>query len=168
MAEKMMKRLRDETTSAEHEQELMKRHKSFNQIISLLDEDEEEPNQDLSSFITTLQQELFSEQLCSSSNPLHEEPDLHSPNAIEITLMSNEGSEDGHQSDMERIMRHLVEASDDELGIDPCHENRVCEDDQSDLGSVNGGGSGQFSLEMWEIEDETANFYTLLQSEMFQ
>ncbi|KAK9116784.1 hypothetical protein Sjap_015731 [Stephania japonica] len=166
MAGKIMKRFRDETKIAEDEQELMKRHKSYNQIISLLDEDEEEPNQDLSSFITTLQQELFSE-LCSSPDPL-QEPDVHTSNAIEITLMSNEGSEDDHQSDMERIMRHLVEASDDELGIDPCNKNRVGEDDQSDLGSVSGGGSDQFLLEMWEIEDEKANFYTLLQSEMFQ
>ncbi|KAF8399450.1 hypothetical protein HHK36_015315 [Tetracentron sinense] len=162
MAETPLKRQREETQV--EDEESSKHHKSYNHILSLLEADEEEPNQDISSLVSTLQQEL-------SSGPLLEptsESDPDNP-TVTTTLDSISSSPilfkgDEEEADKESVIRHLLEASDDELGI-PHRETRVDgeEDDES-----NDGGFGLSLCDgLWEFEDETANYYTLLQSEIF-
>ncbi|KAK9107674.1 hypothetical protein Syun_023685 [Stephania yunnanensis] len=193
-----LKRVREDEDQ-QQQVEMMKRQKSYTQILSLLDEEEEEPNQDVSSFITTLQQELspFSS---SEENP---KPDLVgeycfdeqpgstiSNTTTKLTTALNsctsfdssfvEFGDDGEgESNKERVMiRHLLEASDDELGI-------PTERSDGEIVRVGGGGGGgdgdgddcysgggggvelSFCDGLWEFEDETANYYALLQSQLF-
>ena len=61
MAESSQKRCREEEETQQGEAET-KRQCSFHHILSILESDEEDPTQDLSSLITTLQQEVFSPQ----------------------------------------------------------------------------------------------------------
>lgn len=177
MAETPLKRQREETTQLENNgEDYFKRQKSYNDILSLLEEEEDEPNQDLSSLITTLQQELSSES-GSDPNPFStREADPENPNtassssssaAVEDYTCSSSNSplvlkEDEPEEEKERVMRHLLEASDDELGI----PNREVGFDGDD--GFNGGDIG-FSVTqgLWELEDEAANYYALLQSELF-
>lgn len=139
------------------EMEITKRHKnSYNQILSILDDntedEQQETTQDLTDFFTALQQEL------SSSDPL---PEL----AGKPDQTVKEETEDG---DKERVIRHLLEASDDELGI----PNRVADGDGDGGGDddVLAGEEGGFPVALcdglWELEDEAANYYTLLHSEL--
>ncbi|XP_059648863.1 uncharacterized protein LOC132294870 [Cornus florida] len=175
MEETSSKRQRDETHVAEdYCYEDTKRHKSsYNQILSLLEDEEEEyyyePNQDLSSILTTLQQELSSDS--TNPDPLFfsdfqtDVPDNHHHTvgttasdcgpATSHGVLLHEGEEG------ERVMRRLLEASDDELGIPPRDGGG---DDE-----INGGDCATFSLcnGLWDIEDEAANYYSLLQSELF-
>ncbi|CAB4295205.1 unnamed protein product [Prunus armeniaca] len=168
-----------------------KRQKSYNHILSLLDEEEEEPSQDLSSIITTLQQELSSD---SAAEPLTAFPNSDADQeinqssgstaatAFEGYASSSSGSSspsssntnsgfmkegDEQEDDGERVMRHLLEASDDELGI-PQREEVSGFDDAEDAG-FNGLMMDGFSFGdgLWELEDEAANYYTLVQSELF-
>lgn len=60
------------------------------------------------------------------------------------------------EGERERVMRHLLEASDDELGI-PNGEFLVGE----------GVDGVALSDALWELEDEAANYYTLFQSQLF-
>ncbi|XP_021807577.1 uncharacterized protein LOC110751412 [Prunus avium] len=183
------KRQREETLADDCEDP--KRHKSYNHILSLLDEEEEEPSQDLSSIITTLQQELSSD---SASEPLTAFPNSDADQeinqssastaatAFEGYASSSSGSSspsssntnsgflkegDEQEDDGERVMRHLLEASDDELGI-PQREELSGFDDAEDAG-FNGLMLDGFSFGdgLWELEDEAANYYTLVQSELF-
>lgn len=168
MAETPLKRQREETHV---EEEDSKRHKSYNHILSILDADEEEPTQDLSSLITTLQQELSSD---SSFDPVQcpasegdAENSITASATLECTSSSSSSStlvllKEGEEEDKEGFIRHLLEASDDELGI-PNREVRV---DDGEYGFHDGD---LFCLGnvLWELEDEAANFYTLLQSELF-
>ncbi|PON70374.1 zinc finger CCHC domain protein [Parasponia andersonii] len=176
MAETPLKRQREETQIENiGEEDCYKRQKSFSDILSLLDEEEEEPNQDLSSLMTTLQQELSSE---SGSDPNSfgtgetdpENPTTASSAAVEdytwasysnSPLVSKE-DEPEEEEEKGRVMRHLLEASDDELGIPNVEAGSGRE-----IG-FNGGDSG-FSVSegLWELEDEAANYYALLQSELF-
>ena len=82
MAEKTpSKHQREKTLSSDGDHvEETKRHKSYNHILSLLEAEEDEPNQDLSSLITTLQQELsdtFSDDPhpCPTSTTLEADPE---------------------------------------------------------------------------------------------
>ncbi|KAK0574026.1 hypothetical protein LWI29_017180 [Acer saccharum] len=175
MAETPSKRPREETQIDDVEE--TKRHKSYNHILSLLEAEEEEPTQDLSSLITTLQQELSSD---SVLNPI---PSQTADNDLESSLTTatvedsvansstssptSSCSKEDEEDDGQRVIRHLLEASDDELGIPNmdvvCAENGVYGD-----GDFNGGDV--FPLcdgLLWELEDEAANYYTLLQSELF-
>lgn len=172
MAETPSKRQREETQVEDFEEH--KRQKSYNHILSLLEAEEDEPTQDLSSIITTLQQELSSD---SGFDPLPftaSETDPENPNSAstaveEYTSSSSSSSslsevlskEDDKENDKERVMRHLLEASDDELGI----PNRELVLDGEN--GINGGDGFSFSDGLWEFEDEAANYYTLLQSELF-
>ncbi|KAB1994178.1 hypothetical protein ERO13_D13G073300v2 [Gossypium hirsutum] len=186
-AEPTPKRQREETQSSNEEHvEETKRHKSYNHILSLLEAEEDEPSQDLSPLITTLQQQLSSDSvldapfpLCQPATPSPSKPDKENATAAlsleDCTSATCSLKED--DDDKEQVIRHLLEASDDELGI----PNR--EDGDGD-GSGGGGDVGfeVFELEqgfnnggngfalcdgLWELEDEAANYYTLLQSELF-
>ncbi|XP_076888675.1 uncharacterized protein LOC143539158 [Bidens hawaiensis] len=61
--------------------------------------------------------------------------------------------------EQEKLMKHLFEASDDELGIPSMAVDDVSrgEDDVTGFGDIG----------LWELEDEVANYYTLVQSEQF-
>ncbi|KAF3974174.1 hypothetical protein ACB098_03G168000 [Castanea mollissima] len=182
MAETPLKRQREETQIEDYEES--KRHKSFNQIVSLLDAEEEEPNQDLSSLITTLQQELSSdsnshsifdplsfptaendpESLTTASSTMQDQnfTSSYSSSSSSPKVLSKEDGED----DKDRVIRHLLEASDDELGI-PNREVGLGVVYDVGVEGFNGGGGYPFCEGLWELEDEAANYYTLLQSELF-
>ncbi|KAK9116778.1 hypothetical protein Sjap_015725 [Stephania japonica] len=193
-----LKRVREDEDQKQ-QVEMMKRQKSYTQIQSILDEEEEEPNQDISSLITTLQQELSSSSTSSSSSPSpspspsEENPKPHlvgeyrfdEQSKLTPTTLNSCSSfdasfvgfgDDGEgESNKERVIRHLLEASDDELGIPTERSDgeivRVVgggDDDGYDC--YNGGGGGvelSFCDGLWEFEDETANYYALLQSQLF-
>ncbi|KAL5722713.1 hypothetical protein ACHQM5_006199 [Ranunculus cassubicifolius] len=151
-----------------HIEEESKRHKSscsgssYNQILSLLEDDEEEPNQDLSSLITSLQQEISTE--ITPNNNLNSS--LSSSPSLQGSSSFKDSSED--EDDKDRVIRHLLEASDDELGIPNGDEiGVVIGKDEDIFGSVGGGFELSLCDGLWEFEDETANYYTLLQSELF-
>lgn len=171
MAETPSKRQREETTQIMEEfGESFKRQKSYNEILSLLESEEDEPNEDLSSFITTLQQELSSEpesQTTPSSTVVEDYASASSSSSSSsfsscfspAVLKDHDDQEE--ENDKERVMRHLLEASDDELGI----PNRAVGFDED--GGFNGGDEFSLPQGLWELEDEAANYYTLLQSELF-
>ena len=179
MAETPLKRQREETQIEDYDES--KRHKSFNHIVSLLDAEEEEPNQDLSSLITTLQQELSSdsnshsifdplsfptaendpESLTTASSTMQDQNFTSSSSSSPKAL-----SKGGEEDDKERVIRHLLEASDDELGI-PNREGGVGVVYDFGVEGLNGGDGYSFCDGLWELEDEAANYYTLLQSELF-
>ena len=144
-----LKRAREEE-EIEIEGEDLKRQKSYKDIITLLEEDEDDPNEDLSAIISTLQEELSSGG--SASDPEPEKP-------------SSSGSEEEErEGEGEKVMRHLLEASDDELGI-PSTDGF-----DSATGGHADGGDLLFPIgeTLWEFEDhEAANYYNLLQSEIF-
>ncbi|GAB2280296.1 hypothetical protein Dimus_014937 [Dionaea muscipula] len=88
----------------------------------------------------------------------------------EYCSISSSGAKQGDDDDQEReegerekVMRHLLEASDDELGI-PNSDGRV-----EDMGVEKMDGGDLLGLDdgLWEIEDDAANYYALLQSEIF-
>ncbi|XP_004297314.1 PREDICTED: uncharacterized protein LOC101308457 [Fragaria vesca subsp. vesca] len=167
------KRPRDEAQETQMLEDPNKRQKSYNHILSLLDEDEEEPTQDLNSLITTLQQELSSDaltnpdQLCITSDASDasegynsSSSDSSSPSSSSALFLKEE-----EESSVERVMRHLLEASDDELGIPHMEAGNVFEDAEE----VFSFGDNGLSLcdGLWELEDEAANYYALVQSELF-
>lgn len=154
---------------------LSKRHRTYNHILSLLESEEDDSTQDLSSLITSLQQEITN--CASDSDTLLNQ---HSLTNTTTTTTTNSNLEDCSSSttkyssdmmeehdDKEGVMRHLLEASDDELGI----PNK--EDESLDLGEdgfkFNGGDMFSSICDglLWELEDEAANYYDLLQSQLF-
>ncbi|KAI4328415.1 hypothetical protein L6164_020772 [Bauhinia variegata] len=162
----------DEETQVEEwgSEEYSKRQKPYNHILSLLEADEEDPTQDLSPLITTLQQEITasvsdSETLFSSA----QENTITSTTATSIASDSSATLKEDEEDDKEKIMRHLLEASDDELGIPNRGEDQYGLMDFGGDGFNNNGSNGFSSLcdGLWELEDETANYYSLLQSELF-
>ncbi|XVF03365.1 hypothetical protein REPUB_Repub04eG0254800 [Reevesia pubescens] len=189
MAEQMLsKRQREETQSSDVEE--TKRHKSYNHILSLLEAEEDEPNQDLSSLITTLQQELSSHSGLNDPFPYpttnleadQENPTITTATAATTSTISCledytsatsllKEDEDNQDDDKEKVIRHLLEASDDELGIPNRKDGGVgvgVEVVEFDVeGFNNNGGINGFGDGLWELEDEAANYYTLLQSELF-
>ncbi|CAI9275858.1 unnamed protein product [Lactuca saligna] len=159
MADTQIKRLREDDQEQEQETifssevDITKRHKSsYNQILSILDENTEEEHQetsqDLTDFFTTLQHEL------SSSAPLPE-----------LIIESDQTVKEAGYDDKEMVIRHLLEASDDELGI----PNRVADgnggDDEVPTGE-DGGFPVALSDGLWELDDDAANYYTLFPSEV--
>lgn len=162
MAETQCKRQREEETQVEDGED-SKRHKTYNHILSLLEEDEDEANKDLSSIITTLQEELS----CDFSVPSFPFPETAIP-SFELSSSSSSPSstvilkEEEEEEDNERVIRHLLEASDDELGI-PQREIQVCDGDD-----IYGGNAfAECGDDIWQLEDEAANYYALLQAELF-
>ncbi|KAI3433056.1 uncharacterized protein J3R85_007245, partial [Psidium guajava] len=142
-AEDQMKRLKTSSSSCPH-----------NNILSFLDDqldDSQISSQDLSSLISSLQDELDSE---SEPSLLPSERELASPSS------SSPGEDSDGDEEKEKVFRHLLVASDDELGL-PSREG----------GGPEPGASGVELLSyddgLWELEDEAANYHTLLQSELF-
>ncbi|GLT98403.1 hypothetical protein SLE2022_159090 [Rubroshorea leprosula] len=170
MAETPVKRQREETYIPEEIEEV-KRQKSFNHILSLLESEEDEPTQDLSSLITSLQQELSSESvpgLVPGSTTVDTDGATAATTVEDYRSASCSSSSSNLLKDEEDVIRHLLEASDDELGI-PNREAGV-EVVGGGGEDLNGGGDGLlpvWSDGFWELEDEAANYYTLLQSELF-
>ena len=167
MAESTLKRQREGKQIDELvEVEETKRHKpsSYNHILSLLDEaEEEEPAQDLSSFMTSLQHELSSHDStpCPNTNDDQESSDP-------IISSSSSSNQEDEVDDKERVMRHLLEASDDELGI-PSMEASGANNSSTDSDEVGISSADCLALcdGLWDLEDEAANYYTLLQSQLF-
>ncbi|MFS8031738.1 hypothetical protein Hanom_Chr17g01549461 [Helianthus anomalus] len=153
MAETQPKRPREDQQHHlfSNEVEPTKHHKTCNnytQILSILDDNTEEDQhqettQRLTEFFTSLQQELIISS--SSSDPLPEEK-------------QQEEVEDGEEKERV-IIRHLLEASDDELGI-PDDGYGVLE------GNDAGGCCESLCDELLGLEDEPANYSSLLHSEV--
>uniref|UniRef100_A0A5K1AS57 Uncharacterized protein n=2 Tax=Nymphaea colorata TaxID=210225 RepID=A0A5K1AS57_9MAGN len=185
------KRSREEEEQDDEEQGRTK-NGSFDDILSLLESEEDEPsNPYLSSFMTTLQQELSSSSSSSSSSeptqPAGTEPDgaqFDRPDPLSDVVDAPQPQE---------VMRYLLEASDDELGIpaspvDPSplereggegeaeallHQSYVEREgiDQLDF-DEKGLPSGVLEREslsfdgLWEMEDQRANYYDFLNSQL--
>ncbi|KAI5679059.1 hypothetical protein M9H77_10009 [Catharanthus roseus] len=170
MAETQIKRQREDDSHCEFVED-SKRHKSYDDILSILEEEGDEPNEDLSDIFTSLQQELSSDSAAADILPLlgsdggSEVESGRQVTGGSIGAASECGSvrsdnELDEEDERVRVMRHLLEASDDELGI----PNRVDEEINS------GEGEQLFSLGdgMWEFEDDAANYYySMMQSELF-
>ncbi|XP_057508544.1 uncharacterized protein LOC130791421 [Actinidia eriantha] len=145
MEQNPSKRQREETQTLEDP----KRQKSYTHIISLLedDDDDEDPNQDFTSILTTLQRELSCDPLPRSKSDSTDNSDP--------TRKWEEGEDEG-----ERFMRHLLEASDDELGI----PNRTVDGDYEE--GINCGDEVSTCDGLWELDDDVANYHSLFQSEL--
>ncbi|RDY14662.1 hypothetical protein CR513_00244, partial [Mucuna pruriens] len=146
--------------------ESSKRHKPYNHILSLLESEEEDSTQDLSPLITALQQEITNSP--SDSDTLLSQHNLSNTttnNNLEY-CSSSTTQYSSEELDKEGVMRHLLEASDDELGI----PNKVDEERLLDFREDGFNAGDMFSSicdGLWELEDETANYYDLLQSQLF-
>ncbi|CAF1906582.1 BnaCnng70820D [Brassica napus] len=165
-----LKRHRDEQEQETIPQEDTKKQKpssfytSYNQVQFFLDD--AEAGNDLTSLITTLQQELSTEE---QNAVVFEIPALSSSSCSSSSSCASKDEE--YESDKEKMMKHLLEASDDELGIPNIkfgESNYEVVKNESNQDYVNGfsllDGFGDGLL---ELEDEAANYYTLLQSELF-
>lgn len=136
MAEPPSKRQRDNhDVDDDHDHPHTKKERPYDDIIlSLLEDDEDVPsNQDLSSFITSLQRELDNTPADISTSS--------SASSLANKEDTNEAVEEDEE-DKERLMRRLLEASDDELGL-PSRD-----DDSGEFG----WGEGIFCDGLWEIE----------------
>ncbi|KAK4399786.1 hypothetical protein Sango_1084700 [Sesamum angolense] len=173
MAETQQKRLREESHDSESlgfddSNSNSKRQKPYTNILSLLEEEEEEeeeqPSQDLSAIYTTLQQELSSSTTSKSAAfdfdytsfeaAEQEETPHQQPTAAPSTSDEDEG--------VKSVMRHLLEASDDELGIPNTEDNynvEISSDENFPFAFADDG--------LWEFDDVAANYYTRLQTELF-
>ncbi|GER44627.1 proline-tRNA ligase [Striga asiatica] len=162
-----LKRLRSEdpeTSGSDDSSPNSKRQKPYGGILSLLDQDEDDweaaHGQDLAAVFSALQQEI------SDAAAF----DLDSPTLV---AAEDRSAADGEDGEAESVMRRLLEASDDELGIPSAEEM---------YGNINGNGNGDeivdgirsgedlpfgFVDNLWELEDVAANYYTMLQSELF-
>ncbi|KAI3720239.1 hypothetical protein L6452_21152 [Arctium lappa] len=131
--------------------ETTKRHR--NSYIN----EQQETTQDLFDFFTT----LTSDPLLDFIQLPESDPDNSNPSVKEEL--------DDDNDEKERVIRHLLEASDDELGIPSRVESGG--DGGGGDDEIGGGGFEDFSMAvcdgLWELEDEAANYYTLLQSELF-
>ncbi|KAK1413756.1 hypothetical protein QVD17_35536 [Tagetes erecta] len=160
MAETPTKRHRDDSgdnsgdgEDGGFEAETLKRHKNsyFNEHNH--QQQQQQTTQDLLDLFTNLSPDPFLD--------LTQQPDPEN----NPTLDPNEDS----------VIRHLLEASDDELGIPSRVDSGDGGGDAGDGGGgggdVSGGYFGDFDIGLsnglWEIEDEVANYYTLLQCELF-
>lgn len=157
----------------EYEENVNKRHKSsspsYNQILSILEEEEDESNQDyMLDIFQSLQQELSSDSAAvdplqiSSASSVAEADHQSGGSAVSVSCSpcSKEDDDQEEDDDSVRMMRHLLEASDDELGL----PNRSESGDEE----INSGDKHLFLGDgLWEFEDVAANYYTLLQSELF-
>ncbi|KAK4788525.1 hypothetical protein SAY86_019844 [Trapa natans] len=164
--------LEEEEEEEEEKQQTLntKRQKSLcNHVISILHEDGDKlPHHGLWSLITTTVSPYAEVEPWSTAY-------LTTPEVIGQCDASPTVTEEG-LDDRERVFRHLLEASDDELGLpsrDEGSSSSVFEpalfpvdtiDNMDDLSLKN-----LASLEglYWELEDETANYNAILQSELF-
>ncbi|KAK4788785.1 hypothetical protein SAY86_020104 [Trapa natans] len=126
--------------------EAFKRQRPYEDIISLLDDEEDEPHQDVSHLMTTLQQEISS-------------PSFAEPSVADGGPGETDGEDEG-----EKVMRHLLEASDDELGLPSMSGGSIESGKEAfDAAAVTAEGLADG---LWELEDEAANYYAVLQSEL--
>ncbi|XP_071707117.1 uncharacterized protein [Rutidosis leptorrhynchoides] len=120
---------------------------------------EQETTQDLQDFFTILYTDSF---LDVTKQP-ESDPDNNPTQDIKHEL--EEGNDE-----KESFIRHLLEASDDELGI-PAVDGVGDSGDGGGGDEIAGPGYRDYLLDLcdglWELEDEAANYYTLLQSELF-
>ncbi|KAG2312925.1 hypothetical protein Bca4012_027528 [Brassica carinata] len=165
-----LKRQREEQEQETIPQEDTKKQKpssftSYNQVQCFLGD--AEADNDLTSLITTLQQELSTEE---QNAVIFEIPALSS-SSCSSSSSSCASKDEEYESDKEKVMKHLLEASDDELGIPNTEfgesnyevvKNETNQDYIEGFSLLDGFGDG-----LWELEDEAANYYTLLQSELF-
>ncbi|KAL3511145.1 hypothetical protein ACH5RR_030546 [Cinchona calisaya] len=147
----------------EEEEDNTKRYKSssYSQILSLLEEEEDEPNKDLLDIFQSLQQELSSD-ASSSTDPLQISASsavADHQSGVSAALEESSSLSSDEDDDRLRMMRHLLEASDDELGLPSRSESGEGELHQHNPLFLGDG--------LWEFEDDAANYYTLLQSELF-
>lgn len=164
MAENSPKRHREESqedATSDDSSSSSKRQKPYNNILNLLDEDEEplsnhELSQDLSAIFTTLQQELS-----STSTTTFDVESL--PSTAEEHSQQPASAEIKEDESVKSVMRHLLEASDDELGI----PNTTDENSVESFQSVENLPFAFTDHGLWELEDVTANYYSVLQSELF-
>ncbi|CAF2185167.1 hypothetical protein BRARA_G02463 [Brassica rapa] len=180
MAEKAasspLKRQREEYEQETVLQEDTKRQKPsssstvYNQVQCLLYDEEakNESEHDLASLITSLQQEISTEE---ENAAVFANPALSS-SACSSSSSSCDSKEDEYEGEKEKVMKHLLEASDDELGIPNTDfggshyemiKNETNQDYIDEFSLIDDG----FGNGLWELEDEAANYYTLLQSELF-
>jgi hypothetical protein len=163
-----LKRYREQETLVE--EETNKRQKptsssssaSYNQILCLLNDSDEQNqhNNDLTSFINALQQEISSDDQYAVVSETSNVEDSFSS-----CVSSKE--EEVEDDSKEKVMQHLLEASDDELGI-PNTDFGESNYEKANDGYVYGDSLlDGFGDAFWELEDEAANYYTLLQSELF-
>ncbi|KAL0695350.1 hypothetical protein Bca4012_062530 [Brassica carinata] len=167
------KRHREEETLAE--EETTKRQKpssssssSYNdQILCLFDDSDEinQPNNDLTPFINALQQEISSHDKNATVSGVSNVEDSSA------SSVSSSKEDDVDDENNEKVMQHLLEASDDELGIPNTgfgESNYDMIKNDINQGYVYGNSLlDGFGDAFWELEDEAANYYTLLQSELF-
>ncbi|KAJ4879725.1 Uncharacterized protein Rs2_36779 [Raphanus sativus] len=167
-----LKRHREEETLAE--EETNKRQKpstsSFSshndQILSLLNDSDElnQPNNDLTSFLNSLQQDISSD---DQNGVLSRVSNVEDSSTSCVSSKEDDVDEEAKET----VMQHLLEASDDELGL-PSNEfgesnyemikNEISQDYVCGDNLLDGFGDA-----FWELEDEAANYYALLQSELF-
>ncbi|KAG9140180.1 hypothetical protein Leryth_015788 [Lithospermum erythrorhizon] len=158
------KRKREEeiVTSYEEQEDShypIKHQKPYTQILSILDEDEEEFNQDyLSDIFSTLQQELSSSKNSIDFDNLVQNNDVQENDQVG----SCSSSQSSNEEDCNNVMRHLLEASDDELGL-PNMGNDGSYDGENIIKDI----PFHVNVGLFEIEDEAANYYAMLQSELF-
>ncbi|CAK8536770.1 unnamed protein product [Lathyrus sativus] len=165
-------------------EESSKKHKPYNHILSLLDLEEEESTQDLSPMIRTLQQEITRASDNYQDTLLISQNDQNNLTSFGCNILEDDSTlscfssttsqhvlkEEEEEDEKVKVMRHLLQASDDELGIPS-----TSGDDYGVVGfggedyGFNGGDEFSSSLcdKLWELEDERANYYSLLQSELF-
>ncbi|KAI3429151.1 uncharacterized protein J3R85_008569 [Psidium guajava] len=154
--------------AAPDEEEEGKREQPYKDILSLLEEEEDVAGQDLSSLIASLQHELASGPGPSAASADKEaDPEAPSSSAPPSPPPAGEG---GGGDERERVMRRLLEASDDELGL-PSRESSEAGDgvgvEEGDDGPCGGGGEGQGWIDLceglaWELEHEAADHCALL------
>ncbi|CAN0923694.1 hypothetical protein LINGRAHAP2_LOCUS33710 [Linum grandiflorum] len=162
MADSTLKRQREVSDETES-----KRYKPYNDnnnsILSSFIDQEEEPIQDLSSFLSSIQEELSSPVLA---------PENHDSSSSSTTVEDYDyeyasSSSNVEEEERERVIRHLLEASDDELGIPTADNGEVGLPPPAEVAAEEGDGFGINYDGLWEFEDLNANYYTLLQSELF-
>ncbi|PWA62123.1 hypothetical protein CTI12_AA366780 [Artemisia annua] len=78
---------------------------------------------------------------------------------LEIAMQPEPDPDNDDEDEKESVIRHLLEASDDELGLPAVTKGG---DDVAEVSYY-----GDLCDGLWELEDEVANYYTLLQSELF-
>ncbi|XP_047173976.1 uncharacterized protein LOC124841700 [Vigna umbellata] len=146
--------------------ESSKRHKPYNHILSLLESDEDDSTQDLSPLITALQQEITN--FSSDSDTLFTQQTT-TGNNLEDCSSSTTPCSTGivEEHDKEMVMRHLLQASDDELGIPNKGSDGFLDLGEEDPGFNAGDMLSSICDGLLEFEDETANYYELLQSQLF-
>ncbi|GMH26148.1 hypothetical protein Nepgr_027991 [Nepenthes gracilis] len=186
MEETTSKREREENHVDKEEEESLKRQKSYKDMVSIVEENEEEINEDFSSLIAILQQELcstaddyfccssvFADQnaLLNSSSSEADRSETIDASTVEYCSLSPplaQPKEKEEDDERERVIRRLLEASDDELGIPNAEGIRSVDDDDHGavMGEMNGEDFTPLADGLWELEDDAANYYTLVQSEL--